>query len=132
MATNNSQTPGNAWMYINGNLACVPNAADITSNDAPVNCWANKTKRVYFPASTAKNAVAYYNAGYDAYNTLKGTYNTKATSYNTYLADLKTANEKDAFSAFFSPPVKPKFVKRPSAPTMPSDYTGLTHWSVAK
>merc|ERR1711934_1089495 len=52
--------------------------------------------------------------------------------YNTYLADLKTANEKDAFSAFFSPPKKPAMVKRPGAPTTPATYTGLQHWPASQ
>jgi len=120
-----------AALWVKNSITCTV-AALHTSADNPADCWRDTTKKVWFNSSSAKSSVAYYNKGYDAYNTAKGTYNTSATTYNTYLADLKTANEKDAFSAFFSPPVKPKFVKRPAAPTMPSTYDGITHWSLAK
>jgi len=86
----------------------------------------------WFDVTGASNAVKNAEATLATFNGLASTYNTKATSYNTYLADLKTANEKDAFSAFFSPPVKPKFVKRANAPTVPATYTGMQHWSTAK
>lgn len=48
------------------------------------------------------------------------------------MADLKKANETDAFAAFFSPPKKPAMVVRPAAPTIPAAYTGMQHWSAAK
>lgn len=67
----------------------------------------------------------------DNYATKLAAFNTDAAAYNKYLADLKTANEKDAFSAFFSPPKKPAMVKRPGAPTTPATYTGLQHWPAA-
>jgi len=86
----------------------------------------------WFNVSGASGAIKNAEATLKTFNGLASAFNTSAASYNTYLADTKIANEKDAFSAFFSPPVKPKFVKRASPPTVPASYTGMQHWSTAK
>lgn len=131
-STNNAQRPGEAWVYQADGNGCVPGAtpgADKNGAGTVGACFAAKVKKRWINLDTS--GVTYLNAVKDNYDSKLSTFNTAAASYNTYLADLKTANEKDAFSAFFSPPKKPAMVQRPGAPTMPATYTGLQHWPVA-
>jgi len=127
---NNSQRGGEAWVYQSDAAGCTPGATPAGDKDAAkaaaASCFANKTKKRWIDLDVS--GATYLNAINDNYAGKLSTFNSDATSYNKYLADLKTANEKDAFSAFFSPPKKPAMVKRPGAPTMPSTYTGLQHW----
>jgi hypothetical protein len=128
--TNNSQRGGEAWVYQSDVLGCVPAALPAADkNNAAAtraSCLANNTKKRWINLDVS--GATYLNAVADNYASKLTTFNSDATSYNTYLADLKTANEKDAFSAFFSPPKKPAMVKRPGAPTKPATYSGLQHW----
>lgn len=130
ISTNNSQRGGEAWVYQSDVAGCKPAAtAGADKNNAgatAANCFANLTKKRWIELDVS--GATYLNAIQDNYAGKLSTFNTDAASYNKYLADLKTANEKDAFSAFFSPPKKPAMVKRPGAPTKPSAYTGLQHW----
>ena len=132
-ATNAAQSAGEAWVYQSYGKGCVPKAtagADVDSaGTAAANCFADKTAKRWI--SLDVSGATYLNAVKDKYDGALGTFNSAAASYNTYLADLKTANEKDAFSAFFSPPKKPAMVQRPGAPTTPATYAGLAHWPVA-
>jgi hypothetical protein len=129
-ATNNGQSSGGAYTFVNKNnggstgTACASVATLAGASDVPANCWAAKVKR-WFTASDATAGVVGASAQKAEYDSKKTAFNTAATAYNTYLADLKTANEKDAFAAFFAPPTKPAFVKRPATPWMPAAYTGL-------
>jgi len=132
----NTQRGGEAWVYQSRDKGCTPAAtagADKNEAATPVtdaSCFANKTAKRWI-SSLDVSGPTHLNAVKDGYDSALGTFNTAAASYNTYLADLKTANEKDAFSAFFSPPKKPAMVKRPGAPTKPAAYTGLAHWPAA-
>ena len=79
------------------------------------------------------SAVRYQHAQADDYATKLTAFNSEATKYNAYLAKIKENAEVDAFAAFFSPPEKPAFVKRPAAPTMPvATANYLQHWGAAK
>jgi hypothetical protein len=133
--TNNSQRGGEAWVYQADSLGCVP--AKLPADDknaagtARASCLlGGKTQKRWI--SLDVSGATYLNAVADNYATKLSAFNTDAASYNKYLADLKTANEKDAFSAFFSPPKKPAMVKRPGAPTTPATYTGLQHWPASQ
>lgn len=132
----NSQRGGEAWVYQSRDYGCTPAAtaaADKNEKGTPAtdaSCFANKTAKRWI-SSLDVSGPTHLNAVKDGYDAALATFNTAAASYNTYLADLKTANEKDAFSAFFSPPKKPAMVQRPGAPTMPAAYTGLAHWPAA-
>lgn len=129
----NTQRGGDAWVYQAYGKGCVPAAAKANDLDdagaANASCFEKSAKR--WISSLDVSGPTHLNAVKDKYDSALGTFNTAAASYNTYLADLKTANEKDAFSAFFSPPKKPAMVKRPGAPTKPAAYTGLAHWPAA-
>jgi len=132
----NTQRAGEAWVYQSRDLGCTAGAttgADKNEAASPAtdaSCFANKTAKRWI-GSLDVSGPTHTNAVKDAYDSALSTFNTNAASYNKYLADLKTANEKDAFSAFFSPPKKPAMVKRPGAPTKPAVYTGLAHWPAA-
>lgn len=121
-ASNNAQRSGMAYTLVSPNgAACAMASTDVST---PTSCF-DALKRRWFTASDASAGTMAAGANMTTYNGKKTTFNTAATAYNTYLADLKTANEKDAFAAFFAPPTKPAFVKRPATPWMPAAYTGV-------
>jgi hypothetical protein len=134
MSNNDAQRSGLAYVYqasdcknIDGLVKTTTTTlAGVTSSG----CWESKKKR-WFTASDATAGVVAANAQADAYAALKTTYEGDATKYNKYLADLKTANEKDAFAAAFAPPEKPAMVVRPAKPEVPAVYAGMNHWSAA-
>jgi hypothetical protein len=122
----NGQRSGMAYTLVNPTAkACTLAASDVQS---PANC-VEAFKARWFTASDANGGTKGAGANMATFTGKLGTFNTAATAYNTYLADLKTANEKDAFAAFFAPPTKPAFVKRPATPWVPAAYTGLQHWT---
>lgn len=115
--SNNGQTAGEAWTYVypNGTKAsCVTDASDLnTGANDPSGCFNTLQKR-WFTVDTS--AVRYQQAEAADYSAKLSAFNTAATAYNAYLAKIKENAEVDAFAAFFSPPEKPAFVKRPDTP----------------
>jgi hypothetical protein len=114
-----------AYSYVNNKAptACVLiTGAAFTETST---CFTSGYTQRWFPADQAVAGTTLAGSTKTAYETAVGDFNTKATAYNKYLADLKTANEKDAFAAAFAPPEKPAMVVRPTSPTPLVAYSGL-------
>lgn len=92
--------------------------------DASITSGAGLLQKRWFPVALAANQIALQKARNTAYTTLLTAYNTAKTTYD---AAVKPSTTKpDFFATLFSPPKKAVVPLRPSMPTQPAAYAGLS------